>query len=222
MVDKPYDIVVRLEGMVARLREVYNADKSCLLASRTSKGDVLSYDIVRRLKMGNAIPEDFNHTQQVYKPSIPNLSNDVESDIKGRSIFYWSHVNAFTHGNMSLLSRHACARAFEKKAVNQIRSVRGGEVKPYMTDSFLTWDNLCRKLMDQMSYVFGVKMYIRDHYNKSNPSTYIRIDLEDKTISDSDELPNELRGRHKDLLIHSTVVEEKYRYEYEHDVAVVW
>ena len=76
-----------------------------------------------------------------------------------------------------------------------------------------------------MSYVFGVKMYIRDHYNKLNPSTYIRFDLEDETISDSDELPGlEVLDdrRHKDLLILSTVLKEKYRYEYEHDVAVIW
>jgi len=79
--------------------------------------------------------------------------------------------------------------------------------------------------MEQMSYVFGVKMYIRDHSNRLNPSTYIRFDLADKTISDSDELP-EPGGlddsRHKDLLIRSTVLQDKYLYEYEHDVAVVW
>jgi len=207
-------------GMVARLREVYDVDKSCLRAAHTSVGEILAFDMVRRLKMGYILDVDLNVYTKRVRASYPEDS--MHGDVP------WSHLNSFIHSNMSLMSRHAGTRAFYRH--HCYSATHNHQRFPcWCYDSsinnFLFRDRLCRKLMDQMSYVFGVKMYIRDHSNKLNPSTYIRMDLEDKPISDSDGLPDleDLDDmRHKDLLIRSTVLKDKHLYEYEHDVAVVW
>ena len=202
-------------GMVTRLREVYDVDKSCLMAAHTAVGEILAFDMVRRLKMGYILDVDLNVYTKRYRASYPD--DPMHGDVP------WSHLNSFIHSNMSLMSRHAGTRACYRHHLSRhSRLCPCGESS---SNYFFLRDRLCRKLMEQMSYVFGVKMYIRDHSNRLNPSTYIRVDLEDKTISDSDELPGlEVldNGRHKDLLIRSTVLKGKYLYEYEHDVAVVW
>tara|TARA_R110002020_G_scaffold472351_1_gene700257 strand:+ start:646 stop:1296 length:651 start_codon:yes stop_codon:yes gene_type:complete len=206
--------------MVTRLREVYDVDESCLNATHTSVGEILAFDMVRRLKMGYILDVDLNVYTKRYRASYPD--DPMHGDVP------WSHLNSFIHSNMSLLSRHAKTRArytYARACGNPWGLHRQFDHPQHSYRGILHWDRLCRKLMEQMSYVFGVKMYIRDHSNRLNPSTYIRVDLEDKTISDSDELPGlEVldNGRHKDLLIRSTVLQDKYLYEYEHDVAVVW
>ena len=209
------ELVEDYRRMVARLREVYDVDKSCLNATHTSVGEILAFDMVRRLKMGYILDVDLNVYTKRVRAHYPEDS--MHGDVP------WSHLNSFIHSNMSLMSRHAGTRAcYRHHLSSHSRLCPCGE---YSSNHFFLRDRLCRKLMEQMSYVFGVKMYIRDHYNKLNPSTYIRFDLEDETISDSDELPGlEVLDdrRHKDLLILSTVLKEKYRYEYEHDVAVIW
>ena len=227
-----YPLTEEVRGLVIRLREVYDYDKSCLNASHTVPGELLSFDICRRLKMDNIIGEDISHYFKIQKVSALRLMSPhlLPLEVKKKYPFeyYCSHLNSFIHGNMSLMSRHAGTRAFYSH--HCYSATHSDQRFPcWCGDSsinnFLFRDRLCRKLMDQMSYVFGVKMYIRDHSNKLNPSTYIRMDLEDKPISDSDGLPDleDLDDmRHKDLLIRSTVLKDKHLYEYEHDVAVIW
>ncbi len=202
-----------MKDIFSRLREVYDSDRSCLIARNTSDGSVLAYNLVRRLKMGGILDEDLPDTTMAFPHKLRIID---KSDVR------WEHLNSYIHGNMSLINKHAGTRAFYRYRLCRLSSVEGRDIS---SNFFLFRDKLCRKLMDQISYVFDVKMYIRDHSNKSNPSTYIRIDLEDKTISDIDGLPDiEILDdrKHKDLLIRSTVLKSKHRYECEHDVAVIW
>ena len=67
-------------------------------------------------------------------------------------------------------------------------------------------------------------MFLRDHSNRHNTSLFIRMntELSSKVEAESMSLPDDLRMRHKDLLIQSTPLFDWMYSDYEHDVAVIW
>ena len=99
-----------------------------------------------------------------------------------------------------------------------------GKDRQILSDKALYCRDYCAKIVRFMSDILEVEMFLRDHSNRHNTSLFIRMntELSSEVEAESMSLPDDLRMRHKDLLMHSTVLFKGMWEDYEHDVAVIW
>ena len=94
-----------------------------------------------------------------------------------------------------------------------------GNDRLILSDRALYCRDYCAKIVHFLSDILEVEMFLRDHSNRENTSLYIRMNTGNFCYDPDDD---DLRMRHKDLLIHSTPLFDWMYSEYEHDVAVIW
>ena len=99
-----------------------------------------------------------------------------------------------------------------------------GADKSILRDRALQKRDYCAKIVRFMSDILDVEMFLRDHSNRHNTSLFIRMntELSSEVEAESMSLPDDLRMRHKDCIISSTVLFKSMWEDYEHDVAVIW
>ena len=101
-----------------------------------------------------------------------------------------------------------------------------GKDRQILSDKALYCRDYCAKIVRFMSDILEVEMFLRDHSNRENTSLFIRMNTElSKAVEDEiDTYDNadDIRMRHKDLLIQSTPLFDWMYSDYEHDVAVIW
>ena len=99
-----------------------------------------------------------------------------------------------------------------------------GADKSILRDRALQKRDYCAKIVRFMSDILDVEMFLRDHSNRHNTSLFIRMntELSSEVEAESMSLPDDLRMRHKDCIISSTVLFKGMWEDYEHDVAVIW
>ena len=135
----------------------------------------------------------------------------------------------------SLLSRHANAYAqfkfgsmvhpnwYKKESMLLSRTKKEyyfyGANTPVLRSAALCKRHYCDKIVQFLSDILEVEMFLRDHSNRENSSLYIRMNTHNK-----DEIVHEdgFIYKHKDILIHSTVLFRRMWDEHEYDVAVIW
>jgi len=88
-----------------------------------------------------------------------------------------------------------------------------------LSDRALQCRDYCAKIVRFLSDILEVEMFLRDHSNRENTSLFIRMNTGNFSHDPDDE---DLRPRHKDLLIQSTPLFDWMYSDYEHDVAVIW
>jgi hypothetical protein len=95
-----------------------------------------------------------------------------------------------------------------------------------LSDRALYCRDYCAKIVRFLSDILEVEMFLRDHSNRENTSLFIRMttELSEAVEDEIDTYDNadDLRMRHKDLLIHGTPLFDWMYSDYEHDVAVIW
>ena len=145
----------------------------------------------------------------------------------------------------SLLSRKACTYAqykfgaiahldwLEKESILLSERKIGyyfpgvtGHDRLILSDKALQCRDYCAKIVHFLSDILEVEMFLRDHSNRENTSLFIRMNTE-LSKAEEDEIDtyynaDDLRMRHKDLLIHGTPLFNWMYSDYEHDVAVIW
>ena len=94
-----------------------------------------------------------------------------------------------------------------------------GDDRIILSDRALYCRDYCAKIVRFMSDILEVEMFLRDHSNRENTSLFIRMNTGNFSHDPDDE---DLRMRHKDLLIQSTPLFDWMYSDYEHDVAVIW
>ena len=94
-----------------------------------------------------------------------------------------------------------------------------GQERLILSDRALQCRDYCAKIVRFMSDILEVEMFLRDHSNRENTSLFIRMNTGNFCYDPDDE---DLRMRHKDLLIQSTPLFDWMYSDYEHDVAVIW
>ena len=99
-----------------------------------------------------------------------------------------------------------------------------GQERLILGDRALQCRDYCAKIVRFLSDILEVEMFLRDHSNRHNTSLFIRMntELSSKVEAESMSLPDDLRMRHKDCIISSTVLFNGMWEDYEHDVAVIW
>ena len=99
-----------------------------------------------------------------------------------------------------------------------------GKDRQILSDKALYCRDYCAKVVRFMSDILEVEMFLRDHSNRHNTSLFIRMntELSSEVEAESMSLPDDLRMRHKDCIIASTVLFNGMWEDYEHDVAVIW
>ena len=101
-----------------------------------------------------------------------------------------------------------------------------GQDRLILGDRALQCRDYCAKIVRFLSDILEVEMFLRDHSNRENTSLFIRMTTElSKAVEDEiDTYDNadDIRMRHKDLLIQSTPLFDWMYSDYEHDVAVIW
>ena len=88
-----------------------------------------------------------------------------------------------------------------------------------LSDRALQCRDYCAKIVRFLSDILEVEMFLRDHSNRENTSLFIRMNTGNFCYDPDDD---DLRPRHKDLLIQSTPLFDWMYSDYEHDVAVIW
>jgi hypothetical protein len=88
-----------------------------------------------------------------------------------------------------------------------------------LSDRALQCRDYCAKIVRFLSDILEVEMFLRDHSNRANTSLFIRMNTGNFCYDPYDD---DLRMRHKDLLIQSTPLFDWMYSDYEHDVAVIW
>ena len=88
-----------------------------------------------------------------------------------------------------------------------------------LSDRALYCRDYCAKIVRFLSDILEVEMFLRDHSNRENTSLFIRMNTGNFCYDPDDD---DLRPRHKDLLIQSTPLFDWMYSDYEHDVAVIW
>ena len=94
-----------------------------------------------------------------------------------------------------------------------------GHDRSILSDRALYCRDYCAKIVRFLSDILEVEMFLRDHSNRENTSLFIRMNTGNFSHDPDDE---DLRMRHKDLLIHGTPLFDWMYSDYEHDVAVIW
>ena len=94
-----------------------------------------------------------------------------------------------------------------------------GDDRIILSDRALYCRDYCAKIVRFLSDILEVEMFLRDHSNRENTSLFIRMNTGNFSHDPDDE---DLRMRHKDLLIHGTPLFDWMYSDYEHDVAVIW
>ena len=94
-----------------------------------------------------------------------------------------------------------------------------GDDRLILSDRALQCRDYCAKIVRFMSDILEVEMFLRDHSNRENTSLFIRMNTGNFWHDPDDD---DLRPRHKDLLIQSTPLFDWMYSDYEHDVAVIW
>ena len=94
-----------------------------------------------------------------------------------------------------------------------------GRDRLILSDRALQCRDYCAKIVRFLSDILEVEMFLRDHSNRENTSLFIRMNTGNFSHDPDDE---DLRPRHKDLLIQSTPLFDWMYSDYEHDVAVIW
>ena len=94
-----------------------------------------------------------------------------------------------------------------------------GDDRIILSDRALHCRDYCAKIVRFMSDILEVEMFLRDHSNRENTSLFIRMNTGNFCYDPDDD---DLRPRHKDLLIQSTPLFDWMYSDYEHDVAVIW
>ena len=101
-----------------------------------------------------------------------------------------------------------------------------GQERLILGDRALQCRDYCAKIVRFLSDILEVEMFLRDHSNRENTSLFIRMTTElSKAVEDEiDTYDNadDIRMRHRDLLIQSTPLFDWMYSDYEHDVAVIW
>jgi len=101
-----------------------------------------------------------------------------------------------------------------------------GQDRLILGDRALQCRDYCAKIVRFLSDILEVEMFLRDHSNRENTSLFIRMTTElSKAVEDEiDTYDNadDIRMRHRDLLIQSTPLFYWMYSDYEHDVAVIW
>ena len=99
-----------------------------------------------------------------------------------------------------------------------------GQERLILSDRALQCRDYCAKIVRFLSDILEVEMFLRDHSNRHNTSLFIRMNtgLSSEVEAESMPLPDDLRMRHKDCIISSTVLFKGMWEDYEHDVAVIW
>ena len=101
-----------------------------------------------------------------------------------------------------------------------------GQERLILSDRALQCRDYCAKIVRFLSDILEVEMFLRDHSNRENTSLFIRMNTElSKAVEDEiDTYDNadDIRMRHKDLLIQSTPLFDWMYSDYENDVAVIW
>ena len=101
-----------------------------------------------------------------------------------------------------------------------------GHDRLILSDRALQCRDYCAKIVRFLSDILEVEMFLRDHSNRENTSLFIRMNTE-LSKAEEDEIDtyynaDDLRMRHKDLLIQNTPLFNWMYSDYEHDVAVIW
>jgi hypothetical protein len=100
-----------------------------------------------------------------------------------------------------------------------------GQDRLILGDRALQCRDYCAKIVRFLSDILEVEMFLRDHSNRENTSLFIRMTAElSKAVEDEiDTYDNadDIRMRHRDLLIQSTPLFDWMYSDYEHDVAVI-
>ncbi len=94
-----------------------------------------------------------------------------------------------------------------------------GRDRLILSDRALYCRDYCAKIVRFLSDILEVEMFLRDHSNRENTSLFIRMNTGNFCYDPDDD---DLRPRHKDLLIHGTPLFDWMYSDYEHDVAVIW
>ena len=94
-----------------------------------------------------------------------------------------------------------------------------GDDRLILSDRALQCRDYCAKIVRFLSDILEVEMFLRDHSNRENTSLFIRMNTGNFCHDPDDD---DLRPRHKDLLIQSTPLFDWMYSDYEHDVAVIW
>ena len=94
-----------------------------------------------------------------------------------------------------------------------------GHDRLILSDKALQCRDYCAKIVRFLSDILEVEMFLRDHSNRENTSLFIRMNTGNFCHDPDDD---DLRPRHKDLLIQSTPLFDWMYSDYEHDVAVIW
>ena len=94
-----------------------------------------------------------------------------------------------------------------------------GDDRLILSDRALHCRDYCAKIVRFLSDILEVEMFLRDHSNRENTSLFIRMNTGNFCYDPDDD---DLRPRHKDLLIQSTPLFDWMYSDYEHDVAVIW
>ena len=94
-----------------------------------------------------------------------------------------------------------------------------GQERLILSDRALQCRDYCAKIVRFLSDILEVEMFLRDHSNRENTSLFIRMNTGNFCHDPDDD---DLRPRHKDLLIQSTPLFDWMYSDYEHDVAVIW
>jgi len=94
-----------------------------------------------------------------------------------------------------------------------------GKERLLLRDKALYCRDYCAKIVRFLSDILEVEMFLRDHSNRENTSLFIRMNTGNFSYDPDDD---DLRMRHKDLLIHSTPLFQWMYSDHEHDVAVIW
>ncbi len=94
-----------------------------------------------------------------------------------------------------------------------------GDDRIILSDRALYCRDYCAKIVRFLSDILEVEMFLRDHSNRENTSLFIRMNTGNFCYDPDDD---DLRPRHKDLLIQSTPLFDWMYSDYEHDVAVIW
>ena len=94
-----------------------------------------------------------------------------------------------------------------------------GHDRLILSDKALQCRDYCAKIVRFLSDILEVEMFLRDHSNRANTSLFIRMNTGNFCYDPDDD---DLRPRHKDLLIQSTPLFDWMYSDYEHDVAVIW
>ena len=204
-----------LEGDWAILKDRYDLPEYIRFASVTWEGNHLSGKVLRRLH------DTERYANLGESPEIPDrqLRKAIEKSCSliSRKAHTYAQYKFGAMVSPSWLEKESMLLS-ETKIGYYFPGVIGRD-RLILSDRALHCRDYCAKIVRFMSDILEVEMFLRDHSNRENTSLFIRMNTENFCYDPDDD---DLRMRHKDLLIQSTPLFDWMYSDYEHDVAVIW